>query len=288
MLTPGFQFHQANLQDFQDCRRRFYLRYVLRLAWPSVEAEPILEHERNMLRGARFHRLAQQHFLGVPEDLLAASIRDAELQSWWGNFLNLRSQMERDGICPPLARFFAEVTLSTPLEGFRLVAKLDLLVVAQEGRLTIYDWKTSSQPVSGRRRSWLKQRWQTRVYPYVVSNAVGKLLHSRVSPDQIEMMYWFAAFPEQPERFAYDVTQHQSDEEDLKRLAGLISRLEGEEDFPMTADEKHCRFCIYRSLCERGVRAAYMGEEDEAEMEDDFQSRFDFTEAEEIAAPGYF
>ncbi|MCP4541151.1 MAG: PD-(D/E)XK nuclease family protein, partial [Chloroflexi bacterium] len=64
-LPADFQFSQASLQDYVDCPRRFQLRYVLRVAWPAPEAEPVLENERYLQQGAAFHRLVHQHALGL-------------------------------------------------------------------------------------------------------------------------------------------------------------------------------------------------------------------------------
>ena len=35
-------------------------------------------------------------------------------------------------------------------------------------------------------------------------------------------------------------------------LQSIIGQVIGEKEFPLTDDEKHCRFCLYRGLCERG------------------------------------
>ena len=65
-----FQFSQASLQDFQDCRRRFYLKYVEKLGWPAIEAEPALLNEELMQQGADFHRLVHQFFLAYTDQEL--------------------------------------------------------------------------------------------------------------------------------------------------------------------------------------------------------------------------
>ena len=41
---------------------------------------------------------------------------------------------------------FSEQLLSAKLDGWRLVAKYDLIAVDQEGTLQIFDWKTSRRP----------------------------------------------------------------------------------------------------------------------------------------------
>ncbi len=81
-----FEFSQSSLQDYVDCARRFQLRYLDRVAWPAVQAEPVQENERHIQRGERFHRLAQQFLLGIsPEKLarMAAADVDENLQVWW-------------------------------------------------------------------------------------------------------------------------------------------------------------------------------------------------------------
>ncbi len=61
VLPDDFQFSQASLNDFAQCRRRFQLRYLQKVNWPALETEPALENEQRMQRGARFHRMVRQH-----------------------------------------------------------------------------------------------------------------------------------------------------------------------------------------------------------------------------------
>ncbi|RPJ37740.1 MAG: PD-(D/E)XK nuclease family protein, partial [Chloroflexi bacterium] len=149
-----FEFSQSSLQDFTDCRRRFQLRYIQRVHWPAVQAEPAREFERHIQRGDRFHRLAQQYLVGVPEAQLARMAEadeDENLQRWWQNFL--------DSIPARLnGRRYVEIGLQAPLDGFRLVAKYDLVLLRPDGLVTIYDWKTGTHRPS---RASLLDRLQT-------------------------------------------------------------------------------------------------------------------------------
>jgi hypothetical protein len=96
------------------------------------------------------------------------------------------------------------------------------------------------------------------------------------------MVYWFANFPEDPERFPYDTAQYDADGDYLASLIEEIKGL-GDEDFPLTAQERRCRYCPYRSLCQRGVRAGLFDEvEDEPEWGDDFEIALDFEQIAEI------
>ena len=87
-LPANFQFSQASLQDFVDCKRRFYYRYVERLSWPALESEPALENERYMQRGAAFHHLVHQYILGIPEDRLVTGAESGDFSDWWTSFIN--------------------------------------------------------------------------------------------------------------------------------------------------------------------------------------------------------
>lgn len=250
-LPPDFQFSQHSLQDFVDCRRRFLLRHVQRLSWPALESEPALEHERYLQQGTKFHQLAQQFLLGISGSRLASTIHDSNLQAWWDNFMQIAPGL-RDSVEASGWKLYPEVGLSTPIRGSRLVAKFDLLVIAPDNRMLIYDWKTSrNRP----KRQWLESRLQTRAYPYVLVHAGVSLNQGQpVQPEQVEMIYWFAAHPGEIERFAHDPNAQQASDAYLTSLVDTILALK-EEEFHLTADEKRCTFCIYRSLCNRGISA---------------------------------
>ena len=78
---------QSSLQDYQDCPRRFELRYLQRLAYPAIETEPALENEKHQKEGEYFHRLVQQHLIGIPAEQINKLANTENLQRWWGNYL---------------------------------------------------------------------------------------------------------------------------------------------------------------------------------------------------------
>jgi CRISPR/Cas system-associated exonuclease Cas4 (RecB family) len=256
-LPDTFQFSQGKLQDYADCPRRFQLRYVLMQPWPALIAEPAGEAERHMQRGADFHRLAHQHALGLGTERLAKTIHDETLARWWQTYLahpplNL----------PPTLRR-AEAVVAAPLVGHRLVAKFDLLAVEPGQRFVIVDWKTARKHPP---RAALAQRQQTRLYRYLAVEA-GVTFNSgqRPQPGQVEMIYWFAELHGATDHFPYDTEQHAVDSE---YLADLICEIAAERGsiWPLTPNERHCRFCNYRSLCERGVKAGFL-----EDLEDDME-----------------
>lgn len=274
-LPDTFQFSQSSLQDYLDCPRRFQLRYIFEQPWPAVESEPLLEHERYAALGRRFHQLIEQHIAGLPVETLTASIADADLARWWRNYLNTPPA---DALSLPVRR--AEAVLSTPIAGHRLVARYDLLALDPGRRAVIVDWKTERKRPT---RAQLLERMQTRVYRYILVEA-GQIFNPpngpALEPAQVEMIYWFAEFPAEPEILTYDATQHAADSQYLADLIAEIAR-RSETAFPLTANARHCRFCVYRSLCDRGVTAE-TAPAGETESQPD-PLTFDWASIEEIA-----
>ncbi len=282
-LPTGFVFSQSSLQDYVDCQRRFQLRYIQRRAWPALDTAPALESELFMQRGAQFHHLVHQYLLGIPVEKLARQIEgDEMLVRWWMNFTSLTGFGNLSGFN---AR--PEISLSAPLGGFRLMAKYDVIVLPPNAspsgkgeRVTIYDWKTSHKRP---KREWLEKKLQTRVYPYLLARAGAQLNGGPpIEPEQIEMIYWFTDFPDQPARFAYNTEQFAADE---AYLSGLIAELQSLGDGPalLTEDEYRCNYCPYRSLCSRGDKAGLLVEMgDFGEVETGFEFEFDFEGIGEI------
>lgn len=272
MTRPtDLQFSQGSLQDFGDCPRRFYYRYIRQLAWPALEAEPALENERQLRAGADFHRLAHQSLVGIPPERLDALATAEPLATWWANF-------RAHSPVPPGLRQFPETLLTADLDGVRLVARYDLLTIDANERATIYDWKTSRRRPP---RAALAARLQTRVYPLVLALAGARLNNDQpLAAENIRMLYWFAGDPHTPEVFEYGAEALAADRGEVQALIARIGSSDDPDDFPLTPDERACRFCVYRSLCNRGTTAGDWQEHDLDAAE--LAQRFDFDQIDEI------
>jgi CRISPR/Cas system-associated exonuclease Cas4 (RecB family) len=280
-LPDNFVFSQGNLQDYVDCKRRFQLRYIERRSWPAIKAEPALVHEEWMQLGARFHRMVEQALSGVPAEQINVSPEDEKLSLWWRNYLSLHGKLTGIENAPEEElSFFPELTLSAGVGGYRLLAKYDLIVITSAGQLVIYDWKTS---VKRPRREWLADRLQTRVYPYLLVRAGQTLTGGLpVPPEKVSMVYWFAGYPDDPERFPYNQPAF---ERDSSYLEGLINEISGLEptQFTLTDVLQQCTYCQYRSLCDRGTRAGeFTGEEAEGTLAELSDLLFDLDTIPEI------
>lgn len=250
----------TSIRDYLDCARRFQLRYVLEQPWPAAENEPLLEHELSRQRGAQFHRLLERHYLGMDTRTLSDMITDEVVRGWW--------QIHQDQ--QPVdtttnKRILPEKLLQTKLDSYLLTVFLDLLVISQDDNVTIVDWKTTYRPPD-------PQEWsnsiQTLVYLYVVGEKIATLQNHPTRLANIEMLYWFAAYPDQSVRVLYDDGKHERARDKLRSLLQPLSdRLNSESttEWPKTPDVRKCRFCIYRSLCDRGIRAETTSNFDEPE-----------------------
>jgi RecB family exonuclease len=273
-LNPEFQFNQSNLQDYATCPRKFELRYIERRRWPALQSEPVLEQERQMQQGLRFHRMAHQHILNIPVDHTLLAAEDGDLADWWEQFL----QSDPLAKLPP--QRYPEHTLSARLDGFQITAKYDLLAVDPGKCAVIVDWKTGRPPKASR----LKDRLQSRLYPYLLVEA-GAYLNGGASirPEQVQMIYWFASAPTSPIVYAYDQAAYLADQ---KLIAGLIAEICAcpPAQFMLAVDERACLFCVYRSLCGRGIKAGDWTEIDEESNEETpFSIDFDPDQIGEIA-----
>ena len=248
-LPVNFIFSQSSLQDYSDCPRRFQLRYLEHLAWPAVEQEPFLTNEQKLKDGDYFHHLVNQYWLGLPSDRLTQMARSVNLHRWWENFVS--SHFDLDGF-----DLHPEVTLGMKVGDWRLIAKYDLLAV-NSNQVRIFDWKTNEKLP---RKETLAIRYQTRVYPLLMVESGQSLSGRKCQPDEIDMIYWFANFPDTTIQFQYSDTQFRRDRE---HIFSLISRIGEEENFPLTIDEKRCTYCPYRSYCDRGISAGSSLEDSE-------------------------
>ncbi len=273
-LPADFQFSQKNLQDYVDCHRRFQLKYLLKMEWPAPRTEPILEAEQQMLLGQRFHELMQQSFIGIPIKELEASIDDPILQLWWNNFQD-RFGGSFQG------QLFPEHILMCKIDGLNFIAKYDLVQIKPDSTVIIYDWKTTQFPP---RLELIKRRLQSRVYPTLfILGASSFLSCPDFSVSNLQMIYWYPNFPELSLVIPTDDNKYN---EDLAYIRELVKEIEGKDStsFELTNEVKRCKYCNYRSLCDRGVSAGKLNEMETDEAVDDANlSEFNFENLQEIA-----
>ena len=219
-LPPSFTFSQSSLQDYFDCPRRFQLRFIQHLAWPAVETEPVLENERRQQEGQLFHRMVQQHLVGLPVEKLTRQANSPDLSRWWENYLGYEFELGDYSK-------YTELALTAPVGSHRLMAKYDLIAIKPGQKAIIFDWKTYHKRPKD---EWMAARMQTRVYRALLVQAGAYLNGGEpIQPGQVEMVYWYADFPSEPTRFPYHAAQYKRD---WDALTGLINEIGNQRSFP--------------------------------------------------------
>lgn len=272
-LPDNFLFSQGNLQDYIDCKKRFKLRYLWQLSWPAITSEPVSEYEKLLRKGQSFHHIIHQHLVGIPIKKLEAMVNHLDLSEWWENYLVFYHEN-----IDAKANSLPEITYLYEVDQFRIMARYDLLLV-KGNEIRIIDWKTSHLLP---KRHDLEKRMQSRIYPFLLTNVGNHLIPGgEIKPERIEMVYWYPQFPEQPVILPYSQLQYEDDENFLNRLIKEIASL-GEGDYTETEDVNQCRYCVFRSFCDRGSQPGEFSAINDSSMDSHDQFSYDFEAIPEI------
>lgn len=236
---------QGRIATFLACRRRFQLRYIQQLDWPTPPLDEPAAQAQYL--GQRFHQLLQRHFLGLPVDEETAAA--PELHQWWQAF-------KTEGPTLPAGRPLPEISLTVPIDGLLLTGRFDLLVLGEE-RIDLFDWKTDARP---RPEAVLRQELQTRLYLALAAEGSRALEHT-VEPEGVRLTYWYANEPAAAVTIVYDRTWHTQNWADLGQIAADIKkRMSKQEIWPLTDDLSECRRCAYQIICGRQMDALDLSE----------------------------
>lgn len=245
ILPEQFIFTQSNLQSFVNCPYQFYLRYIQHFQWPAAETMDMLQYEADRMAGSRFHQLVHQSFLGVPLNKLSQMANndpDSRVSVWFEAFTTTFHEKLPGALFP-------EHTFGAFLGKHELTAKYDLLQY-HGNRFTIYDWKTSRKRPA---KAWLAGQLQSLVFPLVLALHLEELGEHF---SEIRMVYWEANEPQNPFIFSSTPDTLIRDKATILSLMQQIASLNLAE-FCKTQDLQPCRFCRYRSYCNRGVLPAH-------------------------------
>ena len=243
-------YSQNKLHDYIECPRRYELKYLLQRTWPAVLSEPVIEMEKQIMDGKLFHLFAQQFFSGISQEDIATQIDNPKMNNWWESFVQFADQFLSLPHQP-------EVLISSNIKNARFKGIFDLLVYSPGEKFIILDWKTNQHKPEKKN---LEQHIQTRLYPLLLALSGEQWnTNQKILPGQIEMIYWFANYPDDPEIFTYSQKNYQMD---LDYVQELVQKIENTKinEFLLTKNEKKCLFCNYRSLCGRGSKPGNQSE----------------------------
>lgn len=246
---------QTALNHLATCPRKFQLVSLEQL---SVPMGP--DQEEKLAWGKEFHLLMQQRELGLP----VTPLFKAEPKMWesW----------------QAIARGAPEIFLPSPnsnssifrqaehirtwrVDHFLFTVIYDLLI-AEENRAQIIDWKTYPRPPV---RQKVAENWQTRLYLFVLAETTDYL------PEQLSMTYWFVESARdqgdhqsrvpssQCLTFRGDRQQHEQTRQDLNQiltnLKSWLKDYENGQPFPQVpVNSGKCQNCQFATICRRDYK----------------------------------
>jgi hypothetical protein len=247
---PMFHLSQSHLNLLQTCPRKFQQIYLEQLGFPIAP-----EHQDRLNWGQYFHLLMQQRELGLPIDRISAPLHQT-VEAF------VQAAPEIFQTAPDTRQ--SEHRRSLEFQGYLLTVIYDLLIL-DDRQAQILDWKTYPRP---QQSGWLKQNWQTRLYPFVLAET------SQYDPEQISMTYWFIqgqvnqGNPEQEPSdrpcqpasitYPYSLQHHQQTRQDLTHLLTQFTtwfdRYQQGEPFPQvpaSSPNHPCDTCTFTIRCQR-------------------------------------
>lgn len=257
-----FELSASRLGTALNCRRQYYYQYVNRLDWPESFDDDFQLVEEFTRLGRDFHLAIQRVLQGILTIDEAIRLNTGDVGVWL-------TRWKRMVVLPKNGEIFSELALSSLHGDFLWRGTLDLLV--RDGdRIHIYDWKTSRHQTN---RAKLESMPQTRLYRALfVENAAALFGMDRSCVDQIKMTYWYTNFPEQPITISYSERAYQADVAWISEIAETL-RSEAKEDYPLTLQLQKCKYCRYRTHCNRAIPDLAESDADEFDwgwMEADF------------------
>ncbi|MGK7958461.1 MAG: PD-(D/E)XK nuclease family protein [Crocosphaera sp.] len=210
---------QGQLNLLELCPPQFQRVYLQQLSLPISP-----DVQENLLWGNQFHQLMQQHFLDLPLDSILD--RDQNLKKIVEALL--KGVNEQHGLN---SASWKEAEHYRCLEkgNYLLTAIYDLLIV-DENKAQILDWKTYLQPQNKKK---LENNWQTKLYLYLLAETSNYL------PEQMSMTYWFVKIPHEPQflTFEYNEELHNKTSLELETLCSnldnyLVEFKQNNIDFP--------------------------------------------------------
>jgi predicted RecB family nuclease len=234
----------ASLKDWSTCKRRFALRYRVNRYWPGPQARDTDPEAAERIRtGQIFHRMVQQHALGLDVALILAAEQDAlsRLAPLWERFARSEHAI-------PPAESWTEAPLHFQFHHVPFMVRYDRLVKDGDA-WRILDWKTGKES-----RGTLAASWQTRLYRFALVEAGHVYQEGRpITPESVQMVYWDVNKGRE-EAFAYDATTYDQDRQDFEQfaeamLAPFDEALADDHRFPRTADRTECGRCAFDSHC---------------------------------------
>ncbi len=239
------QLSQTKITTWQQCERKFQLRYIARQGWP--EPPFALDLAAVMEQGEAFHMLAAQSYLMGDGFAFDPADLEEPVAGWWRNFIDNRPIPKKGQTARVEATLTANLT-----DKIKLVGRLDVLFLGKN-KLEVFDWKTGKP----RRESDLKADWQTRIYLALLYQSRQILGAPELAAEDVSITYWYPREPKKSVTIRYSEAWHAENWAELLKLAQQMeAKLERpDEVWPLTTHLATCGRCPFNAICGRKPEA---------------------------------
>lgn len=230
-----FYYSQNSLNSFIKCPLKFKLKYIEGICWKSdFTAEE--DYYKSIEKGLNFHLICERYFSRIP---VGEINEDKDLIKWTNSLKNKVPIKDKN-------TYLTEYEIKITKGDIRLQAKYDLIVITEEKKVQIWDWKTENRKLS---KSEMEKRIQTIVYMYVLRESIAKILGLNLKAEDIEMIFWQPQYEEEVIKVIYSEEIHRKNERFLKDILGRIKKYDFYTDFNKALYISHCKFCEFNYFC---------------------------------------
>lgn len=236
-------FSPTNLRVFEECRRKFYFRYLCKLKEE--------QSDETFDQGFRVHEILRRTYEGIEDFSQLQNRVMGEFTKLQEELEGYRSQMRYRIVARELQEFLRDEMRSPPdeilclekkfefeFEGYRLQGITDR--IDRKGNvIRIIDYKFSKHKAMSKKFDAFGIQ-ATIYFLYARDHLEGRGLG-----EDIEVHFMFL---KSNRRNLYDQERL---EKNLDELKGLLLRVKEEREFPKTDRRNECRQCIYKILCNR-------------------------------------
>ncbi|KXZ39503.1 PD-(D/E)XK nuclease superfamily protein [Alkalithermobacter thermoalcaliphilus JW-YL-7 = DSM 7308] len=230
--SNNFYYSQASLSTFLKCPLKFKIKYIDKIHWRDDKLDDISE---SVEIGKDFHLICERYFKKIPLGIQKGSIFDL----WISNIQRFIKVNDKDTYLP-------EYEIRINNEGIRLLAKYDLIVIREDGKIEIYDWKTQKKKLE---KFELENSIQTVVYMYLLKKMSKKVLGQDISEKDITMIYWQPTHTEVI-KIDYSEEKYKAHEKYIENIIKTIQNYDFETELSIKDNSNECRYCEFKCFCE--------------------------------------
>jgi hypothetical protein len=221
-----FTFNSDKILVWQQCRKKFYLKYIKEIKVPELE--------NNFEFGKSVHALINYYLKGFEVDFLVKNASDDIKNTWkiinTGNFLCKNSV------------FLTEWQFNCNLKGtdYWLNGRIDAIFLDKNtSKYTIIDWKTGQNIPKD-----AKFNPQTMIYLFSFFKAQNDL---RISLNQADLAFEYVKISDSimTTRIDYSPELEKAYE---RKLLETFEEIENEKNFPK-AEVCTSKYCEYKNIC---------------------------------------